>query len=59
MLDPREAEEAFVEDLMANQPAKVESFSYYIVKSYIDSTTPFPQKNWASSSTSSERTTNL
>lgn len=58
MLDADEVEDAFVEDLMSIQPLGVERFSDYLVDNYIESDSPFPPKLWASSSTSSERTTN-
>ena len=51
-------EDAFVEDLMSIQPPNAEDFSNYLVENYIDSSSPFPPSLWASSSTSSERTTN-
>lgn len=58
LLDAGEVEDAFVEDLMSIQPPNVEDFSNYLVENYIDSSSPFPPSLWASSSTSSERTTN-
>lgn len=58
MLDAGQVEDAFVEDLMSIQPPNVEEFSNYLVENYIDSSSSFPPSLWASSSTSSERTTN-
>ncbi|XP_054276641.1 uncharacterized protein LOC128995650 [Macrosteles quadrilineatus] len=58
MLDATEVEAGFVEDLMSIQPRLVEAFSDYLVENYIDSESTFPPSIWASSSVTSERTTN-
>lgn len=60
LLNAEEVSESFIEDFMPVVPddPRLNKFCDYICDNYIDETSKFNPKMWASSSISSERTTN-
>lgn len=59
-LDPAEVSDAFVENIMAEQPndPRIVAFTDYITDTYISEEAVYPPFVWASPSVKSERTTN-